>query len=152
MISSFQYGLRSRFYGLFSQLPWSLVVTAIVLFPLAYFATPSTRLLIIELAIYWSVVVGVLMLIKDIYAQKYLIEFSVRGRGITVYKKTGDSVDYCWEQIKTIKSFNKKDSIAKRAIESDGILLKFEDGFELPVFEPVTNYHQLNRILKGLSA
>ena len=152
MISSFEYGLKSRFYGLFSQLPWSLVVTAMILFPLVYFSGAETRLLIIELAIYWSLLVGVLMFVKDLYAQKYLFDFSVRGRGITVHKKSGDSVDYRWEQIRTIKSFNKKDAIAKRAIESDGIIVKFEDGFELPVFEPVTNYQKFNQILKGIMA
>ena len=151
MYGSFQYGLKSRFYGLFSQLPWSLVVTAIVLLPVIYFATPETRLLVIEIALYWSLVVGVLMLLKDLLAQKYIFEFVVQGRGITVYKKTDASVDYTWEQITSIKPFNKRHSIARRAIESDGVLLKFEDGFELPVFEPVSNYKTFNNILRSIT-
>ena len=151
MYGTFQYGLKSRFYGLFSQLPWSLVVTAIVLIPVIYFALPATQILIVEIAIYWALVVGIAMFFKDLCAQKYLLEFTVRGRGITVHKKSQGSVDYRWEQITAIKPFSRKDSIARRAIESDGVLLRFEDGFELPVFEPVSNYQQFNSILKEIA-
>lgn len=151
MYGSFQYGLKSRFYGLFSQWPWSLVITAIVLLPVAYNATVETRLLVIEIALYWSLVIGVLMLLKDLAAQQYIFEFAVKGRGITVYKKTDDSVDYTWEQIISIKPFSKRDRIARRAIESNGVMLKFEDGFELPVFERVSNYKTFNHILKEIT-
>ncbi len=150
MQGSFHYGLRSRFYGLFSQLPWSLFITALLLLPAGYFATPQTRMLILELAIYWSLAIGIIMLFKDLTAQKYLFEFSVQGRGITVHNKTKAPVNYRWEQIISIKPFNRRHVIARRAIESEGVLLKFEDGFVLPVFKPVSNYQLFHQILKGI--
>ncbi len=152
MHGSFHYGLKSRFYGLFSQLPWSLAVTAIIVLPVTYTASNETRLLVVEIALYWALFIAVLMLLKDLAAQKHIFEFDIKGRGITVYKKTATTVDYTWEQIIAIKPFSKKDNIARRAIESDGVLLKFEDGFELPVFEPVSNYKKFNNILRGITA
>jgi len=152
MIGSFQYGLKSRFYGMFSQLPWSLVITAIILMPIVFYASPESRLLIIKVSLYWSLAIGLLMFLKDISAQRYIFEFAIKGRGITVYKKANKSVSYTWEQVISIKPFAKTHRIARRAIESDGVLLKFEDGFELPVFAPVSNYKTFNNILKGVTA
>ena len=151
MSGSFQYGLRSRFYGLFSQLPWSLLVTAIVLVPVIYFAEPATQLLIIRIAIYWTLVMSVVMLAKDLYTQRYLFEFSIQRCGISVQKNTNTMVEYTWQQIRTIRSFHKKDKISRHTLEGSGVLLKFDDGFELPVFEQVSNYDEFNSILKRLT-
>jgi len=90
MYGSFQYGLKSRFYGLFSQLPWSLVITTIVLLPVIYNATAETRALIIEIALYWTLVLGAIMLIKDLFAQRFIFEFAIKGRGIRVFNKAGE--------------------------------------------------------------
>lgn len=152
MFGSFQYGLKSRFYGLFSQLPWSLVVTAIVLLPVVYFAQAETRILLIHIALYWALAIGVLMFIKDLYVQRFLYEFSIQRCGITVRKNANNSVEYTWPQLRTIRSFHKKDKIARRTLESNGMLLKFDDGFELPVFEQVSNYDEFNSLLKRMSA
>jgi len=147
MVGSFRYGLKSRFYGLFSQLPWSLLVTSIVLAPLVYFSEPATKIIIIKVAIYWSLAISVLMLLKDLYAQRFLYEFSVQGRGIRVYKNSALLAEYNWEQLIAIRAFDKKDKIARQTLESKGVLLKFEDGFELNVFERVSNYEGFNLIL-----
>jgi hypothetical protein len=147
MIGSFHYGLKSRFYGLFSQLPWSLLVTSIVVAPVVYFSEPATQVILIKATIYWSLAISILMLLKDLYAQRFLYEFSVRGRGICVYKKSVLVAEYNWEQLKAIRVFEKKDKIARQTLESKGILLKFEDGFELAVFERVSDFEKFNLIL-----
>ena len=147
MVGSFRYGLKSRFYGLFSQLPWSLLVTSIVLAPMAYFSETTTQVILLKVAIYWSLAMSILMLLKDLYVQRYLYEFSVQGRGICVYKKTKLFAEYNWDQLKVIRPFGEKDKIARQALESNGVLLKFEDGFELAVFERVSNYQRFNLIL-----
>lgn len=90
------------------------------------------------------------MLLKDLYSQRFLYEFSVQGRGIRVYKKSLLMAEYNWEQLKGIRVFEKKDKIARQTLESNGVLLKFEDGFELPVFERVSNYEGFNLILKKM--
>ncbi len=148
MHDSFRYGLTSRFYGLFSQLPWSLLVTSIVLAPIAYFSEPLTQVILIKAVIYWSLFIAILMLLKDLYSQRFLYEFSIQGRGIRVYKKSALIAEYNWEQLKAIRVFEKKDKIARQTLESNGVLLKFEDGFELPVFDRVSNYETFNLILK----
>ncbi len=151
MSSSFQYGLRSRFYGLFSQLPWSLVVTTIVLLPVVYFVQQDTRILLIQIAIYWSLAISVLMLIKDLYVQRFLFEFSIQRCGVTVRKNADTMVEYSWSQLRAIRSFQQKDKISRRTLEGNGVLLKFDDGFELPVFEQVSNYDEFNSILKRMA-
>ncbi|MFK7795081.1 MAG: hypothetical protein AB8B89_07030 [Gammaproteobacteria bacterium] len=150
MPSSFQYGLKSRFYGLFSQLPWSLVVTTIVLLPVIYYAQQETRILLIHIAIYWCLAMSVLMLIKDLYAQRFLFEFSIQRCGVSVRKNADTIVDYSWSQLSAIRSFKQKDKISWRTLEGNGVLLKFDDGFELPVFEQVSNYDEFNLILKRM--
>ncbi|MDW3094064.1 MAG: hypothetical protein R8G33_00150 [Gammaproteobacteria bacterium] len=151
MSGSFQYGFRSRFYGLFSQLPWSLFVTAIVLVPVVYLAEPATRELIIHIAIYWTLVMSVVMLFKDLYTQRYLFEFSIKRCGISVQKNPNTMVEYTWQQVRAIRSFHKKDKFSRRTLDGNGVLLKFDDGFELPVFEQVSNYDEFNSILKRIS-
>ena len=151
MTSSFRYGLRSRFYGLFSQLLWSLVITTIVLLPVIYYAQPETRTLLIYIAIYWAAVMSVIMLIKDIYAQRFLFEFSIQRCGISVRKNANNIVEYTWPQVRAIRSFHGKDKISRRTLEGNGVLLKFDDGFELPVFEQVSNYDEFNTILKRIA-
>ena len=150
MYGSFHYGLNSRFYSLFSQLPWSLLVTSIVLAPIAYFSEPATQVILIKTAIYWSLSLSILMLLKDLYVQRFLYEFSVRDRSISVYKKSVLIAEYDWGQLKTICAFEKKDKIARQTLESNGLLLKFEDGFELTVFERVSNYERFNLILNKI--
>tara|TARA_R110002096_G_scaffold416350_1_gene618724 strand:- start:151 stop:609 length:459 start_codon:yes stop_codon:yes gene_type:complete len=151
MSGSFRYGLRSRFYGLFSQLPWSLVVTAIVLLPVIYFAESQTRILLVYIFIYWAATIGVVMLVKDIYAQRFLLEFSIQRCGISVRKNANNVVEYTWPQLSTIRSLRKKDRISRFTLEGRGVLLKFEDGFELPVFEQVSNYDSFNLMLKKMA-
>ena len=150
MYGSFHYGLKSRFYGLFAQLPWSLVVTAIVLFPVVYCAESSTRILLIQLTIYWALVISIALLLKDLYMQRYLLEFSIQGRGISIYKNADTTIDYAWEQLRAIKSIGKKELKYYRTLDANGVLLKFEDGFELPVFERVSNYQKFSAILKKI--
>lgn len=152
MHGSFRYGFKSRFYGVFSQLPWSLVVTAIVLLPVAYYSNTATRVILIQLTIYWALAIGVLLLLKDLYVQRYLFEFSVQGREISVYKNSEVKVDCQWQQLKAIRAFNKKDKISRQSIESNGVLLKFEDGFELPVFERVSDYDKFSSILTEVTS
>ena len=147
MYGSFQYDLKSRFYGLFSQLPWSLVVTTIILFPIAYYAEPEMRTLIIELTIYWALILSFILLAKDLYAQRILFTFSLQGRGIVVEKNTDTVQQYTWDQLEAVKLIDKKDSLSRRTLESNGVVLKFDDGFELPVFERVSNYDKFSAIL-----
>lgn len=151
MSGSYHYGLRSRFYGLFSQLPWSLVVTAIVLLPVAYTATPDTRILLVHLTIYWALTASILMLVKDLYAQRYLFEFSVQRCGISVRKNKGTIVEYGWEQLKVIRALKKSHRLTRGVMDGNGLLLKFDYGFELPVYEQVSNYDQFNVILNRLT-
>ena len=152
MVGSFHYGLKSRFYGLFSQLPWSLLVTSIVLVPVAYFSEPATQIILIKVTIYWLLAISILMLLKDLYVQRFLYEFSIQGRGIRVYKKSVLLAEYNWEQLKAIHAFEKKDKIARQTLESNGLLLEFEDGFELAVFERVSNYEKFNLILNKVTS
>ena len=77
MSGSFYYGLKTRFYGLFFQLPWSFFVTVCVLVPVTYTADQQTQTLLIELAVYWTLFVACVWSAKDIFAQRYLFEFKV---------------------------------------------------------------------------
>jgi len=151
MSGSFQYGLRSRFYGLFSQLPWSLVITTIVLLPVIFYAEPEARILLMHIVIYWVLAMSVVMLIKDLYAQRFLFEFSIQRCGISVQTNAHTTVEYTWQQVRVIRLFHKKDRISRRTLEGNGVLLKFDDGFELPVFEQVSNYDQFNLMLKRMA-
>lgn len=151
MNGSFQYGLKSRFYGMFSQWPWSLVITLIVLSPFIYYANASTRALVLELVIYWALFIALVLFVKDLYAQRFLYEFSVKGRNISIYKNTQCITEYTFDELKAVRRFSKKDAFARRSLESDGLLLKFKDGFEMPVFERVSNYEKFNLFLKKLS-
>ena len=150
MYGSFQYGLKSRLYGMFSQWPWSLVITLIVLSPFVYYADTGTRQLVLELAIYWALFIALVLLAKDLYAQRFLYDFSVKGRSISIYKNTECVSEYTFDELKTVYRFSKNDTLARRSIESDGIILKFKDGFEMPVFERVSNYEKLSLFLNKL--
>ncbi len=147
MSGSFEYGLKARFYGLFSQLPWSLVVTALILVPLAYTADSATRTLIIQLTTYWALLIGVVFLIKDLRMQRNLHAFSIQGSRISINLCNNVTQHYCWEELHSIKKISKKDSLSRRTLESEGVLLKFKDGFELPVFNKVTNFDLFSVIL-----
>ena len=151
MKGSFEYGLTARFYGLFSQLPWSLVITAIILLPIAYNADRATQILITQLTIYWALIMGAVFLVKDIGMQRKLHKFSIQGRKILVYKKGNAAQEYYWDELVSIKSFSKKDSLARRMLESEGVVLKFKDGFELPVFNKVTNFELFSVMLKKMA-
>ncbi len=152
MSGSFDYGLESRFYGLFSQLPWSLVVTAIILLPVIYFVDPSTRALLIEISIYWALVIGVILFIKDIYMQRYLRGFSIKGSGISIHVDEMTTQEYRWEELQVIKKINKKDSLSRKTLEAEGVMLKFKDGFEFPVFERVSDFELFKIILRKVTA
>ena len=108
MYGSFQYGLKSRFYGMFSQWPWSLVITLIVLSPFVYYADTGTRQLVLELAIYWALFIALVLLAKDLYAQRFLYDFSVKGRSISIYKNTECVSEYTFDELKTVYRFSKK--------------------------------------------
>lgn len=148
MSRSFEYGLKARFYGLFSQLPWSLAITALILLPVTYNADQATKALIVQLTIYWALAIGIVFLIKDLRMQRNLIEFSIRGKGISVYLDKELTQNYSWSELRSIKKFSKKDALSRRALEGEGMLLKFNDGFELPVFDKVSNFELFSVILK----
>ena len=152
MYGSFQYDLKSRFYGMFSQWPWSLAITLIILSPFVYYADASTRELVIELTIYWALFIALVLLANDIYAQRFLYDFSVNGRSISIYKSTQCISEYTFDELKTVYKFSKNDTLARRSMESDGVLLKFKDGFEMPVFARVSNYEKLSLFLNKLSS
>ena len=152
MYTSFRYGVLLRFYGLFAQLPWSLLVTGIILLPVIYFAESSTRALLIELTLYWALAVGLLLFARDLYMQRFLLEFSAGGRGILIHRGDKTIAEYSWRQLQAVKKITKKDSLSRKTLEGKGLMLKFEDGFELPVFEQLSNYDQFNLILKSVTA
>ena len=148
MSRSFEYGLKARFYGLFSQLPWSMVITALILFPLAYNADQATKELIIELTLYWALIIGVLFFFKDLHVQRKLLEFSIQGKGISIYLDKEITQNYSWEELRSVEKITKKDSLSRKTLEGEGVLLKFSDGFELPVFDKVSNFELFRVILK----
>lgn len=148
MSGSFYYGLKARFYGLFIQLPWSLFVTICVLMPVAYEADQQARSLLMELVIYWALFAALIWLIKDIYAQRFLLEFSIHDNHLCVYKNNTLITMYALNQIKVVKDIS-RDNMISRVASGGGVIVTFDDGCEIPVFNLITNYQKLNNILSS---
>ena len=148
MSGSFYYGLKSRFYGLFIQLPWSIFVTICVLMPVAYVVDQQARSLLMELVIYWALLTALIWLIKDIYVQRFLLEFSIHDHHLRVYKNKTLITMYDLNQIKVVKDISSNNMISKVA-PGGGVIVTFDDGCEIPVFNQITNYQKLNNILSS---
>ena len=148
MPGPFCYDLKARFYGLFIQLPWSFFITLCLLFPVLYGSSQQTRILLIELTIYWTLFATVLWTAKDIYTQRFLHEFSVNGGKIHVYKNRKWQTCYRLDQIKSVKSIARNSRISRRMLGAQGMMIKFEDGNELPVLNQITGYEKFNILLK----
>lgn len=146
MSGAFYYGLKARFYGLLFQLPWSFFVTVCVLMPVAYVADQQARSLLISLVIYWTLFTALIWLVKDIYTQRFLLDFVVREQHICVYKRKTLITMYALDQIKKVKEISKNSLISKTTLGS-GVIVTFDDGCEMPVFDQISNYQKLNDIL-----
>ena len=147
MSGSFYYGLKVRFYGVFFQLPWSFFVTLCVLFPIIYLADQSLRILLLELVIYWTVLVALVWIAKDIYAQRFLFEFAINDHAIRIYKKGQEISTYDLDQIKSVKLIKKNSSISRCTLGGSGLMLKFNDGLELPVLDQIKDYEKFSLIV-----
>lgn len=148
MSGSFYYSLKARFYGILFQLPWSFFVTVCVLMPVAYVAEQPARELLIQLTVYWTLIAAILWLAKDLYAQRFLLEFSVQDKYLCVYKNNALLTMYALDQIKKVKEIPKNSVLAKVAF-NNGIIVTFDDGYEIPVFDRISDYSKLNKILFG---
>lgn len=148
MSGSFYYGLKARFYGVLFQLPWSFFVTVCVLMPVAYVVDQPARILLIELTVYWTLLIALVWLFKDIHTQRYLLEFSVDDQHLCVYKKRTLITMYALSQIKMIREFS-KNSIFSNAALNGGFVVTFNDGSEVPVFNQISDYRKLNKILSS---
>ena len=148
MSGSFCYGLKARFYGLFIQLPWSFFVTVCVLVPVAYTAEPPTRALLIQLTIYWTLFVACVWSAKDIFAQRYLFEFKVSDQFMRIYNKGQVVSTYHLDQIRSVRPFSKGSVVLRFTLGGNGLLIKFDDGRELPVLDQITDYEKFNHILQ----
>ena len=147
MSGSFYYDLKARFYGVFFQLPWSFFVTLCVLFPIVYMADQSLRILLFELVIYWTALVALVWIGKDIYAQRFLFEFAINDHAIRVYKNRQEILTYDLDQIKSVKSIEKNSTISRCTSGGSGLILKFSDGLELPVLDQIKGYEKFSLIV-----
>ena len=147
MSGLFYYSLKARFYGVFFQLPWSFFVTLCVLFPIIYMADQSLRILLFELVIYWTLLVALVWIGKDIYAQRFLFEFTIKDHAIHVYKNRQEISKYDLDQIKSVKSIKKNSSISRYTSGGSGLILKFNDGLELPVLDQIKGYKKFSLIV-----
>ena len=148
MSGSFYYGLKARFYGILFQLPWSFFVTVCVLMPVAYVVDQPARILLVELLVYWTLITAIFWLVKDLYAQRLLLEFSIRDGNLCVYKNKALFTMYGLGQIKKVKEISSNSKIARTTLCS-GVIVTFDDGCEIPVFDRISNYKKLNTILCG---
>ena len=146
MSGSFYYSLKARFYGIFFQLPWSFFVTACTLMPMVYAAEQHSRQLLIELIIYWTLFTALLWLAKDLYAQRFLLEFSIQDQHLCVYKKNRLIKIYTLDRIKKVKDISAKSTFFKAAL-SDGVVVTFDDGSEIAVLKRISNYKKLRKII-----
>lgn len=141
------YELKSRFHGLFNRLPWTYFVTASLLLPIVILVENNTRALLIELMIYWALVISVIWLLNDLCHQKMLQEFAFDQRGIYVKKKDNTFIHYTWDCLTAI------DSLAEykyRCLaDGKGVSLRFDDGYTLKVFSFITNYKLFCQILNS---
>ena len=147
MSGSFYYGLKARFYGMIIQLPWSFFVTVIFLLPVIYVVDSPTQALLLQLIVYWTVFIALLWLIKDVRSQRILHSFKINGRYIHIFEKEHVVSTYSFDQIKTVRRINEDSAISRSTIGGSGVLLKFDDGRELPVLDQIINYSIFNFIL-----
>lgn len=141
------YELKSRFYGLFNRLPWTYFVTASILLPVILIAENNTRALLVELMIYWALVLAVVWFLNDLYNQKTLQEFAFDQRGIYVKQSDNTFIHYTWECLTGIDSLEKETT--KYFSEKGGVLLSFDDGYTLKVLNRITNYKLFQTILSS---
>ncbi len=151
MSGSFCYGLKARFYGLFIQLPWSFFVTLCVLMPVFYVSNQEARALLIELVVYWTILVAVLWAVKDLYTQRYLYEFIISDDQIHAFKKGRLVACYPLDKIRSVKTFDRDSVISRRTLGAKGMMITFDDGSELLVSEKISNYENFNIILSSHS-
>ena len=147
MSGSFYYGLTARFYGVFFQLPWSFFVTLCVLIPVLYAADPQSRILLFELIIYWTMLIALIWIGKDIYAQRFLFEFAINDDAIRIYKNRQEISIYTLDQIKAVTRIDKNSAISRCTSGGGGLMLKFNDGLELPVLDQIKDYEKFNLII-----
>ena len=55
---------------------------------------------------------------------------------------------YALDQIKKVKEISSNSKIARTAL-CNGVIVTFDDGCEIPVFDRISNYQKLNTILCG---
>lgn len=141
------YELKSRFYGLFKQLPKTYFVTASILLPVIFVVDNNTRALLIEMMIYWALVIAVIWLLNDLYHQKTLQEFAFDQRGIYVKQSDNTFMHYTWECLTGIDNLAQQSP--KYFTDRKGVLLSFDDGYTLKVFNHITNYKLFHTILNS---
>ena len=147
MSGSFYYGLKARFYGVLFQLPWSFFVTLCVLLPCIFIADQSSRILLIELVIYWAALVALIWIAKDIYAQRFLFEFAINDQAMRVYKNKREISTYTLDQIRSVTSIKKDSLISRCTAGGSGLIIKFNDGLELPVLDQIKDFDKFNLII-----
>ena len=143
------YELKSRFYGLFNRLPYTYFVTASILLPVMFVVDHNTRAILIELMVYWALVLAAIWLLNDLYTQKTLQEFAFDQCGIYVKKEDNAVIYYTWECLTGIDSLQREKQTAKYFSSMDGVLLSFDDGYTLRVFNHITNYQRFQNILSS---
>ena len=148
MSGSFYYGLKARFYGLLFQLPWSFFVTVCVLTPVVYVVDHQVRSLLISLVIYWTLFTALIWLLKDLHTQRFLLDFVVRDQHLCVYKRNTLITMYALNQIKKVKKIPQNSLISKAALGS-GVIVTFDDGCEMPIFDQISNFENLSDILQS---
>ena len=114
--------------------------------PMVYAAEQHSRQLLIELIIYWTLFTALLWLAKDLYAQRFLLEFSIQGKHLCVYKKNRLIKIYTLNRIKKVKDISAKSTFFKAAL-SDGVVVTFDDGSEITVLKRISNYKKLRKII-----
>lgn len=148
MLGECYYQQKNRFYGLFIQLPWSFFVTMMLILPVYYMADVDTRALLIQIVAYWVCAVALLWYAKDKYVQNILREFSFAQDAIYVKRNSGLLERYTWKQIDNIRAFDKNSNLAKLSLSCGGVVLTFEDGYQLIVLRKIVNYEVFCSLLE----
>lgn len=155
MSKSFAYGLSTRFRGLFVELPWSFAVTAAIILPLAFFTWVEQKALLLNLLLYWTVLLSLLWFYKDCLVQAKLLDIGVDERAIHISKGGLKLRAYSWDQLRSIKMMQDVKKVNQRGQipgkSSAGFALQFADGYEVLVFEQIQGYRQLIRFINQRS-
>ena len=141
------YEFKSRYNGLLIKMPWSYLVTAVTLLPVIYVAEGDTRVLLIELLVYWACILATLWLLLDLYVQKTLQEFAFNQDGIFIKRGNDSIIYYDWGSIVAIATFNEREAKIVNSLHKEGLVLSFDDGFKLKVFDRVTNYSSFKKLI-----